>query len=352
MCKKGGVRKYIKREKEGGVDNSHVNMSTSSSFVAQYILLPKVMNQSINTTNAGLIPKGEIAGIVLRALCFILGMIGNITVVVVLRRNLREQNFTMKLMLNLAASDIMCTAMLPVWMYNLAMGWTMDLHLCPFFIFLTHTAIHASVISVTLMSVQRYMVVLNRPQWSRLGRRGEYGMLTLVWILAGVLAISPATTYDVIEDGSREKCEQVFQSEKQKVGVLLLETIALSVLPFSILLVSYVCLHRKVTAKLLGSHQRLTVLLTSIVVTLFLLCLPYHIVNVMIIVAPLELVQSVLRVAYRGPRRAVQGIIYLHNCVNPVLYAFNYRNLRNEQPKTDINNQQMQSFSHNSDLVA
>ncbi|XP_076139518.1 leukotriene B4 receptor 1-like [Alosa pseudoharengus] len=299
------------------------------------------MNASINSSNTALIPKGEIAGTAIRALCFLLGMCGNITVIVVLVRNFKKKDFTLQLMLNLAASDILCMAMLPVWMFNLLLGWTVDLHLCPFFVFVTHIAIHASVFIVTLMSVQRYVMVLYRPQWSRLGGRGECVVLVFVWVLAGALAFSPAATYGVVQDGTRQKCEQVFRSEEQKVGVLLLETVCFFVVPFSTLMVSYLCLHKKVSEKSMGSHQRLAILVTMIVVTFFIFCIPYHIVNVMTMAAPLEEpVQLVRRVAYRGPRRVTQGIAYLNSCVNPLLYAFNYRSLRAENSGTDINTPQ------------
>ncbi|XP_076139519.1 leukotriene B4 receptor 1-like [Alosa pseudoharengus] len=294
------------------------------------------MNASINSSNTALISKGEIAGIAIRALCFLLGMCGHITVIMVLVRNFKRENFTLQLMLNLAASDTLSLATLPLWMFNLLLGWTMDLHLCPFFIFVTHTAIHASAVIVTLMSVQRYVVVLYRPQWSRLGKRGECSMLVFVWVLAGALAFSPAVTYGVIQDGTKQKCEQVFRSEEQKVGVLLLETVVLFIVPFTTLMVSYLCLQKKVSKKSMGSHQKLAILVTMIVVTFFIFCIPYHIVNVMIMVAPLEEpVQLVRRVAYRGPRRVVQGIVFLYSCVNPLLYAFNYRSLRAENAGTD-----------------
>ncbi|KAL2100215.1 hypothetical protein ACEWY4_004609 [Coilia grayii] len=281
-----------------------------------------------------------------------MGIAGNITVIVVLVRTYRKDNFTLQLMLNLAASDIICLAMLPVWMCNLLLGWTMDLHFCQFFCFITYTAVHASVFIVTLMSVQRYVVVLYRPQWSRLGRRGEFGVLVLMWVLAGAFSISPAATYGiVIENGTRHVCEQVFTSEEQKLGVLLFETMFGFVAPFSMLLVSYFCLHKKVSAKALMSHQRLATLVTCIVVTFFIFWTPYHIVNVMIMTAPSEPAQSVRRVAYRGPRRVVQAISFLNSCMNPLLYAFNYRSLRaklpgNENDATQSSNDITRNSTH------
>ncbi|XP_062402468.1 leukotriene B4 receptor 1-like [Sardina pilchardus] len=227
-------------------------------------------------------------------------MCGNITVVVVLVRNIKKKNFTVQLMLNLAASDILCLAMLPVWMCNLLLGWTMGLHLCSVFIFITHVAVHASVFIVTLMSVQRYVVVLYRPLWSRLGRRGERAVLVFVWVLSGALAFSPGATYGIAVD--RTKCEQVFRTEVQN--------------------------------RAQGSHQRSATLVTSIVVTFFVFWIPHHIINAMVMVAPSEPVQSA---AHRAPRQVAMGIVFLNSCVNPLLYAFNYRSLRAESAGTDSN---------------
>ncbi|KAL2100218.1 hypothetical protein ACEWY4_004612 [Coilia grayii] len=302
------------------------------------------MSASINGSSFALISKEEMAGIALRAACFLLGICGNIAVMVVLLCNFKKENFTLKLMLNLAASDIICLAMLPVWMCNLLLGWNVDDNLCQLVCFISYTSVNASVFVVTLMSVQRYVVVLYRPQWSRLGRRGEFGLLVFLWGLAAALSTSPVSTYGVvIENGTRHLCEQIFRSEEQKLGVLLLETTAGFVIPFGTLLVSYLCLQKKVRAKALMSHQRLATLVTCIVVTFFIFWIPYHIVNVMIMTAPSEPAQSVRRVAYRGPRRVVQGIVYLNSCVNPLLYAFNYRSLRATKPGKEVETPQTSS---------
>ncbi|XP_063065786.1 leukotriene B4 receptor 1-like [Engraulis encrasicolus] len=296
------------------------------------------MNASINSSSVPSVTTGAIAGIVIRTACFLMGIGGNITVIVVLIRNFKKENFTLKLMLNLAASDIVCLSMLPFWMWNLLSGWTADIHLCRLLSFVTYTAIHASVLIVTLMSVQRYVVVLYRQQWSRLGRRGEFGVLVTVWVLAGMVSVAPTVTYNIITvEGSVKKCEQVFWSEEQKLGVALFESMALFVIPFSTLLVSYLCLQKKVSAKSMMSNHRLAKLVTCIVVTFVIFWTPYHIVNVMIMTSPSKPVQTWLRVAYRPARQVTQAIVYLNSCVNPLLYAFNYRSLRAPKPVSEVN---------------
>ncbi|XP_041916212.1 G-protein coupled receptor 15-like [Alosa sapidissima] len=289
-----------------------------------------IMNHH-NSTSIFISP-GEQTATAIRGLCFLLGISGNIAVVVFLLRHFKRDNFTLQLMLNLAASDILSLLTLPVWMYSFLLGWTMGLASCKFFYFIAYTGIHVSVLTVTLMSVYRYVLVLHRSQWTKLGQRGERALFAGVWVLAGVLAISPVITVNIIEDEGKLHCEQVVRSEGEKVGVLLLEIMLLYVTPLTILMTSYLCLHRKVSDRAL-SNFRLGKLVTCIIVTFIICSTPYTVVSVMMMATPSQPVLVVRRLAYRGPRRAVQSIVFLNSCVNPFLYAFNFRSVRKEADK-------------------
>ncbi|KAL2089155.1 hypothetical protein ACEWY4_016054 [Coilia grayii] len=107
------------------------------------------------------------------ALCFSLGVPGNILVMVVILRNSKRDNFTLHLMLNLALSDILCLSTLPVWIYDILHGWAFPKALCTGVCYVVYTSLYASVLSVALMSLHRYLLVLHRGHWDRLGRRGS-----------------------------------------------------------------------------------------------------------------------------------------------------------------------------------
>ena len=276
---------------------------------------------------------GELVGIGLRGFVCLVGLPGNIMVVVFLLRHFKKENFTLHLMLYLAVSDILCILTLPVWMYDLLFEWTMDIAACHAVCYIAFVCLSVSVMSVTLMSLQRYLLVLYRRQWDRLGRRGEGLLLVSICIISCFAAIPSVSMFEIIEVQSVKKCERVSRSVEKTVGFFLLETLFAFVVPFVVLVVSYFNLHRKVCRKTQHVSGRLGKLVTAIVVTFFILNFPYHIVNIMTIfvIKPSHLPVTL---PYLEARNLVEGLFFFNSCVNPFLYAFNYRSLysNSEQP--------------------
>ncbi|GAA6112320.1 C-C chemokine receptor type 8-like, partial [Tachysurus ichikawai] len=89
--------------------------------------------QHQNSSNSSLIApvatENLIASGVL-AVCFILGVPGNIVVMVRLSGWLKRGSFTPRLMLSLAISDLLTLISLPLWIWALLHGWVFDLVLC------------------------------------------------------------------------------------------------------------------------------------------------------------------------------------------------------------------------------
>src|SRR4029434_9682464 len=215
--------------------------------------------------------------------CFLLGIPGNILVVIVLLRHFKRENFTLHLMLNLAASDILCLLTAPLSIYNLLFGWYIRRVLCKTVRFLIYFSGYASVLTVTLISVHRYVFVLYPRQWAKLGQKGETALLLILWLAACICGLT-ASTYDVIRVASRELCWRIHLSDGKSVAILLSEIVVTSI-PFSIIVTSYFCLHKKVNQQALFSNRRLTRLITSIVVTFLILWIPCNVVNIMEIFA-------------------------------------------------------------------
>lgn len=280
------------------------------------------------------IPTANLVSSGVLGLCFLLGIPGNIIVVVVILRNFKKNNFTVQLMLNLAASDILCLITLPLWIHYLLVGWRFSQSVCKLLTFFVYVSLYTSVITVTLMGVQRYFAVLYPHQWSRLGRKGERTLLVCVWILACILSSPASVTYSLKKKGIKLECEKVFISDEQRAAVCIFETLLGFIVPFAMLVTSYSCLHKKVNEKAFFSNKRLTRLVTNIIVTFFILWIPVHVVNIVDVVAVAlklsspDVSQKLFAFSAFGGN-VVGSLCFINSCVNPFLYALASKGLRN-----------------------
>ncbi|XP_036400070.1 leukotriene B4 receptor 1-like [Megalops cyprinoides] len=293
--------------------------------------------QHLNSSGSNSTISGNadhVAPSVVMGLCCLVGVPGNIAVVVVIAHNFKRENFTLKLMLNLAVSDLLCLITLPVWIYSLLYGWSFGPAVCKFISYLVYCSLFASVLTVTLMSVQRYLTVLYTQCWARLRGTGERVLLVTLWGLAGVLSCPVFVVRDVVaEENGTVHCTRHYRSDTEEVTTLLLETVLAFVLPFSILVTSYFCLHKKVNQTAFFSSQRMTKLVTSIVVTFFIFWFPLHVINILGISA-VFLKSKTLENFCKTSWLITTALSFINSCVNPFLYAFASRNLRQEAPQS------------------
>ncbi|XP_064835209.1 atypical chemokine receptor 2-like [Oncorhynchus masou masou] len=307
-------------------------------------------NSSLDST---LIPaswnSGRLISSIILGLCCVLGLPGNIGVlVVILRRSSRRLNFTLCLMLNLASSDILCLAMVPVWIYNILYDWTLDHAVCKLATFLLYLSLCSNVLTVTLLGVHRLLQVLYPQMWNRLGRKGEAVLLLALWGLACALTAPTVVTRDVVDGGLH--CQQHKGSDAERVTMLLLQTLLGFVVPFSVLVTSYCRLHRRVNQTALFSSAKMTWLVTSVVVAFFILWIPVHIVNVVdiaciVLRASLQESSIALQCQRNAAARVARCFLFFNCCLDPFLYAFASRRIR-EQPKSSSRSEIRMQVTH------
>ncbi|XP_056113304.1 leukotriene B4 receptor 1-like [Rhinichthys klamathensis goyatoka] len=262
-------------------------------------------------------------------LCFALGVPGNLAVMVMLTQHL-EGSFTPNLMLSLAVSDLLSLIFLPVWIYALLNGWVFGRGLCLLFSYVVYWSLYSSVLSVTLLSVQRYLQVLYTQRWAKLGGKGQKGLIFGIWISSGALA-SYALYYRSVErkkDG-RLHCSQDYRNPQEKIAVLLVETLVMYFVPLFSLLCFYLRLHQRISQSASFSSHRLTKLAVRIVVVFFIFSTPCMINNM------------VLMVSWKSEasNNVTGALFFINSCVNPFLYAFSARALRSKsvfRPATTI----------------
>ncbi len=275
-----------------------------------------------NISNSSLFARTSVEELVssnVLGLCCALGVPGNIAVLVMLAQHLKEDSFTPKLMLNLAVSDLLSLIFLPVWIYALLNGWVFGQGLCKLFSYVVYCSLYSSVLSVTLLSVQRYLQVLYPQRWAKLGQKGQKGLMFGIWTSSGALGSYALYFRNVKQKDRLLVCHQNYGNKQEQVAVLLVETLVMFVVPLFSLLFFYLQLHQRISQSSSFKSHRLTKLAIRIVVAFFVFGTPYMVNNFVLMALSLESDVS---------NNVTGALFFINSCVNPFLYAFSARTLR------------------------
>ncbi|XP_073696167.1 leukotriene B4 receptor 1-like [Garra rufa] len=276
----------------------------------------------------------ELVSSTVLGLCCALGVPGNIAVLAMLTQHLKEDSFTPKLMLSLAISDLLSLITLPVWIYALLNGWVFGQGLCKLFSYVVYCSLYSSVLSVTLLSVQRYLQVLYPQRWAKLGRKGQKGLIFGIWTSSGALA-SYALYYRNVNRNKNGllQCFQDYRNDQEKLVVLVVETLVMFVVPLFSMLCFYLRLHQRVNQSASFRSHRLTQLAVRIVATFFIFSTPCLINNLIL-----------MAVSWKSDvsNNVTGALFFINSCVNPFLYAFSARALRFKRKQHSDQPQQYQ----------
>ncbi|KAI1726390.1 7 transmembrane receptor (rhodopsin family) domain-containing protein [Ditylenchus destructor] len=135
------------------------------------------------------------------SLLIILSCAGNIAVVWIVLRHERMRTVTNYYLLNLAISDLSITVLNTGFsgMYNLYYNWIFSSAHCAFNNLMGITPICASVFTMIVMSIDRYLAVVY-PLRKRPGRRTTVSIIVGIWVLAFVCGLPALGSSDVETD--------------------------------------------------------------------------------------------------------------------------------------------------------
>ncbi|KAL3052667.1 hypothetical protein OYC64_005239 [Pagothenia borchgrevinki] len=171
-------------------------------------------------STASWVPIRLVPAVVL-SICFLLGVPGNIAVIILKPNWQHLSSLSQSLMLNLAISDLICLLPLPLWIYTLLKGWTLGLVACKLLTYLMLCSLYSSLLSVTLLSLQRYLQVVHRQ--NIFDRVGKMRLLVLLWLVTVILSIPALVIRQVIKDQHGTSCTGTHSPPSQLVAVLLPE---------------------------------------------------------------------------------------------------------------------------------
>uniref|UniRef100_A0A3B4A844 G-protein coupled receptors family 1 profile domain-containing protein n=1 Tax=Periophthalmus magnuspinnatus TaxID=409849 RepID=A0A3B4A844_9GOBI len=260
----------------------------------------------------------DLAPAVLLSLCFLVGFPGNIAVLI-LRPNWQQlSRLTQCLMMNLAMSDLLCLVTLPVWIYTLLYSWTLGTATCKIMAFIVHCSLHSSLLTVTALSVQRYMQVVHQQRCLMFKKR----LLVLLWVMSMVLSIPALVIRDTKVMQDRDMCFPKYTSNAQQVAVLTSECFV-GFSSFIITASAYIWLNRKLNKVVFFNSSWTSKLVTGIVITFFALWMPYFIFDLVVAIAITQ--DDGIKNFFESTYNMFASVTFINSCLNPVLYAFAFR---------------------------
>ncbi|KAI7808401.1 endothelin receptor type B [Triplophysa rosa] len=134
-------------------------------------------------------------------LVFVFGMVGNVTLLRIIREHRRMRSGPNILIASLALGDIFHIIIaLPINVYKLlAVDWPFGVVLCKLLPFIQKTSVGITVLSLCALSIDRYRAVASRsrikepkfPKWTVL-------KLALIWTVSTILAVPEAVAFDLM----------------------------------------------------------------------------------------------------------------------------------------------------------
>uniref|UniRef100_A0A3P8NCC6 G-protein coupled receptors family 1 profile domain-containing protein n=1 Tax=Astatotilapia calliptera TaxID=8154 RepID=A0A3P8NCC6_ASTCA len=253
-------------------------------------------------------PVATSMGAFILSLIFLLGCPGNLFVIWSIAARARKQSVTTLLILNLAIADGFLMALTPFFIvYLVKQNWVFGNVMCKVLYYLCLANMYASIQLIMMMSLYRLVAVL-WPQ--RVGvittQKTVPRVLAAVWALV-IAASIPALLF------------------REVVLQYTLEIILGFLIPYTVIVVSYICILRRIRQTKFRRRIRSEKLILAIVLTFCLFWLPYHFINLVQVtwaVYPESQVKTILHKIWTRSRAVTSTTAFMSSCANPVLYFF------------------------------
>ncbi|NP_001295899.2 leukotriene B4 receptor 2b [Danio rerio] len=283
---------------------------------------PKLKSVVDNSTSATF-------GALILSIAILLGIPGNLFIIWSILARARKRSVTTLLILNLAFADG-CLMFLTIFfiIYLAKQNWIFGEVLCKLLFYLCNTNMYASIMIITLMSLHRLVAVM-WPSYLSVCTRRLTVLLVLggLWVAVFLLAM-PVLMFRAEKTigNKRIVCETHHNRTEQAVFQYTLETMVGFLVPYVIIVSSYVCILRRLRQTKFKRMIRSENLIQAIIVTFCIFWLPYHILNVVQVMAALTPegmpLKTQLKNIWESSRAVTSTLAFISSCANPVLYAF------------------------------
>ncbi|XP_078535386.1 C-X-C chemokine receptor type 2-like [Lissotriton helveticus] len=264
----------------------------------------------------------------LYCLVFFLSLVGNSLVVFVICYNRLKQSSTDVYLLNLAIADLLFAITLPFWAVYRANEWVFGTVMCKVVSGLQEVNFYSGILLLACISIDRYLAIVRATGVAMQMRDWVKYICLGVWLLSALLSL-PVLIFR--EDFEAPRIGWVcyenlgsFGTDRWRIILRISRHIFGFFLP---LLVMLFCYGSTFTALCqTKSNQKFKPMkVIFAVVVAFLFCwLPYNIVIVIDSLMRSRIIEDTCkkRTQVETAMSVTEMFSYMHNCINPILYAF------------------------------
>ncbi|XP_006893028.1 PREDICTED: c-C chemokine receptor type 1 [Elephantulus edwardii] len=264
----------------------------------------------------------------LYSLVFVIGLVGNILVVLVLIQYKRLKSMTSIYLLNLAISDLLFLFTLPFWIdYKLKDNWAFGDVICKFLSGFYYVGLYSEIFFMILLTVDRYLAIVHAVFALR-ARTITFGIISSIvtWVLA-ILASIPGWQFSKTQlEFDRYTCSLHFPHETLKewkqFQALKLNILGLF-LPLVVMIVCYTGIIRILLRRPNEQKLKAVRLIFVIMIIFFLFWTPY---SLALLVSAYQ--DSLFTHECEQSKQldmaiqVTEMIAFSHCCINPVIYVF------------------------------
>ncbi|KAM9489129.1 C-C chemokine receptor type 4 [Clarias gariepinus] len=261
-------------------------------------------------------------------LVFVLGLLGNSTILWMLLKIMRIKTMTDVCLLNLAISDLITVLSLPSWALYIKGHLSNSNALCKLMVGTYHLGFYSSIFFVTLMSIDRYLAIVHAV--ASLGARTlRYGIAAslVIWTISFCAALPGVIFHNMIESSENNtQCEWDYREGSVKTWKLFLnfgQNTAGVLVSLPVTIYCYVRILLVLRRTKNSKRGRAMKLIFAIVAIFVVFWVPYNIAVFLQTLQDYEVIDDCEISKHISTALTVTETIALsHCCVNPVIYAF------------------------------
>ncbi|XP_048385605.1 neuropeptides B/W receptor type 1-like [Stegostoma tigrinum] len=306
-------------------------VSSNVSCMDQEVNCLSANGNGTNSTGPGLYPDFYIAIPVIYSVICAVGLTGNTAVIYVILKAPKMKTVTNMFILNLAIADELFTLVLPINIADyLLLQWPFGELMCKLIISIDQYNTFSSIYILTVMSINRYLVVLATARSKKMSYRTYRAakiVCLCVWLFVTVI-ILPFTIFGKIHDGEgRLQCVYVFPSPEilwwkaRRIYTLLMGfTIPVSTvcILYSMMLLRLRNMRLNTNTKALDKAKKKVTLMVVIILAVCLFCwTPYHVSTILALTTHIQQTTLIIGISY-----FITSLSYANSYLNPFLYAF------------------------------